>query len=43
MSGVKRQEAAEVKGLEEVTNEVLKEGGVYSPLESSEKYGEEKK
>jgi hypothetical protein len=43
MSGVHRLEAAEEEGLKEVTNTELKEGGVYSEKESSEKYGEEKK
>jgi hypothetical protein len=42
MSGVKRLEIVEVKGKEEVTNEDLKECGIYSASESSEKYGEEK-
>ena len=41
MSGVKRLAQAESKGLEQVTNENLKENGVASSKESKEKYGEE--
>jgi hypothetical protein len=43
MSGVKNLVQAENKGLEQVTNENLKEDGVASKTEQSEKYGEEKK
>ena len=43
MSGVSRLVLAENKGLEVPTNEDLKEEGVASKKESSEKVGEEKK
>lgn len=42
MSGVMRKAIAEVKGKEIVTNEDLKDDGVSTPSEMSEKYGEEK-
>jgi hypothetical protein len=43
MSGVHKLAAAERKGLTQVTNEDLKEEGVASKKEASEKYEEEKK
>ena len=42
MSGAKRLAQAESKGLEQVTNEDLRENGVASSQEQSESYGEEK-
>lgn len=42
MSGVKNLAAAENKGLEQVTNEDLRENGVASSKEQGEGYGEEK-
>lgn len=42
MSGAKRLAQAESKGLKQVTNEDLKDEGVASKVEQSEKYGEEK-
>ena len=42
MSGVHNKAQAEVKGLKEVTNEDLKDDGISTPSEMSEKYGEEK-
>jgi hypothetical protein len=42
MSGVKNLVMAENKGLKQPTNEDLKENGVASSSEQSEKYGEEK-
>jgi hypothetical protein len=41
-SGVFRKAAAEKRGLEQVTNEDLKDDGIASKSEMSEKYGEEK-
>lgn len=43
MSGAKRLAQAEYKGLKQITNEDLREEGVASKKEQSEKYGEEKK
>lgn len=42
MSGVKKLVQAENKGKKQVTNEDLKQDGVASKKESSEKYGQEK-
>lgn len=42
MSGVKSKVMAESKGLEQPTNEDLRDDGVSTPSEMSEKYGEEK-
>lgn len=42
MSGVKKLVQAESAGLKEVTNEDLRDDGVYSASEASEEYGEEK-
>lgn len=42
MSGVKNLAQAESKGKEPITNEKLKENGIASKSEQSEKYGEEK-
>ena len=43
MSGVKRLAQAENKGKKQVTNADLKETGVASKKEQTEKYGQEKK
>jgi hypothetical protein len=40
--GVKKYVQAENKGMEQVTNEDLKDDGIASKSEQSEKYGEEK-
>lgn len=40
--GVKAKVLAESKGLEQVTNEDLRDDGTSIPSEMSEKYGEEK-
>jgi hypothetical protein len=42
MSGVHRKAAAEKRGLEQVTNQDLRDDGIATPSEMSEKYGEEK-
>ena len=42
MSGVKRKELAELRGMSQVTNEDLKDGGISTKSEQSEKYGQEK-
>jgi len=42
MSGVERLAQAESKGLKVITNEDLKDDGIASKSEQSEKYGEEK-
>lgn len=42
MSGVHRKAAAEMRGMKQVTNEDLKDDGIGTKSEQSEKYGEEK-
>ena len=43
MSGVQNQVQAENQGLTQPTNAQLKENGIASKTEQSEKYGQEKK
>jgi hypothetical protein len=42
MSGVKRKAMAETRGMKQITNEDLKDDGIGTKSEQSEKYGEEK-